>query len=149
MAAQNLATQLGELQGIADCAVVAVVSRSAVEVELEDGRVLTARCPQHISIEWLAAALEIAPVAAIVAGSNELRPTLWGIFPEPRHDAVRLAVQMRVESLSIDSAERVRIACGRSRIELAQSGEVVVRGRELLSRASEVNRIKGARVRIN
>ncbi len=72
----------GALEHGLDCSVIAVSPDSAdVEIELASREVLSARCPQHVPIDWLRAAVAIAPVEATMFRSAGARPLLLGIFP--------------------------------------------------------------------
>lgn len=51
--------------------------------------------------------------------------------------------------LIFEAAEEVVIRCGEACITLTSAGKVVIKGKYLLSRASETNSIKGSSVRIN
>ncbi len=50
---------------------------------------------------------------------------------------------------TIESNEQITIKCGMSSIVLRPDGTIVLKGRKIVSRASELNRIKGASVLIN
>lgn len=51
--------------------------------------------------------------------------------------------------LVFEADEEVQIKCGESSINLYKDGRVVIRGRNLVSRASAVNRILGGSVQVN
>lgn len=51
--------------------------------------------------------------------------------------------------LVFEAGEEITIACGKSSITLRRDGRVVIKGTELVSRASATNKIKGATVQIN
>jgi hypothetical protein len=81
------------------------------------------------------------PVAQVLA--QTLAETLAapeGPAPEARLDGDRVVLEGRRE---------VVLRCGKASITLRRDGKVVVRGTELLSRATGRNRIKGASVAIN
>jgi hypothetical protein len=137
------------LEGALDCTVVAVLDDGGVDVELACGESLSVRCPLHIPIEWLRAARVIAPVEAVMVRSAGVRPILLAVAPDARHRSVRAQVHISASTMTIDASEVVEIVSGKSSVSLKQDGDVVVRGRDVLSRASEVNRLKGGRVRIN
>jgi len=133
-----------------DCVVVAVApDRAEVDVELASGEALSARCPQHVSIDWLRAAVAIAPIEATMFRSAGARPMLMGIFPDARHESVRAPVHIHASTMTIDASDELELHSGEARVSLKQGGDVVVRGRDVLSEASEVNHVQGGRVRIN
>ncbi len=51
--------------------------------------------------------------------------------------------------LVFEADQEIELRCGDSSLTLRRDGKVVIRGRELLSRSSGRNRIKGAAVQIN
>lgn len=141
----------GALEQGLDCVVIAAApDRAVVEVELASGETLSARCPGHVPIHWLRAAVVIAPVEATMLRSAGVLPTLLAIFPSARHESVRAAVHIHASTMTIDASDEVELHSGGASVSLKSEGEgVVVRGRDLLSEASEVNRVQGGRVRIN
>lgn len=52
-------------------------------------------------------------------------------------------------SLLLDARQEIVLRCGKSSITLRADGKIVLRGREIVSRAEESNRIKGSTVSIN
>lgn len=77
------------------------------------------------------------PVADVLA---ETLAAPEGPAPEARLDGTRVVLEGRRE---------VVLRCGQASITLRRDGKVIVRGTELLSRATGRNRIKGASVAIN
>lgn len=132
-----------------DCKIISVKRPSEVRVIGLDEQELVARCPQHVSMDWLEAALAVAPVDAVIVAGGGLRPVLWGVFPDADHRVVRSKMCIRVSEIEIDASERVRVSSGSTSLSLKSEGTVVLRGRDVLSRAEENNRLKGGRVRIN
>ena len=51
--------------------------------------------------------------------------------------------------LVFEAAEEITIACGKSSITLRRDGRIVIKGTELVSRASGTNKVRGALVQIN
>ncbi|MCB9917400.1 MAG: hypothetical protein H6832_03260 [Planctomycetes bacterium] len=58
-------------------------------------------------------------------------------------------VEVDGRSVRLVGQEEVRLVCGRSSIVLQKDGKVVIRGDNLISRASGRNRIRGSAVTIN
>jgi len=58
-------------------------------------------------------------------------------------------VTVRGKALQFDADECMTLRCGKSSIVLYADGRIVLKGTRLLSRASEVNKIKGAVVAVN
>lgn len=53
------------------------------------------------------------------------------------------------DELLLESSTSVKLRCGRSSVILAPDGRIQIRGVEITTRASAVNRVKGAVVKIN
>lgn len=51
--------------------------------------------------------------------------------------------------LVFEAKEQIVLKCGESSITLTQSGEILIRGKYLLNRATDVNRIMGGSVQVN
>lgn len=128
-----------------------IVEGRVTEV-LADGRarlvtaarqVVDCRCPQHINVDWLRAAVAVAPVEAEASVGAGRAGTLWCLLPGPEH---RDVAPSRVDLVARDS---VRIACGESTVSLSKEGTVRVRGKDVTTRGSRVARVQGGTVRIN
>jgi len=53
------------------------------------------------------------------------------------------------EHLRLTAAQKLELCCGKSSLSMEEDGRIVLRGVELTSRASGVNKIRGAAVKIN
>jgi hypothetical protein len=53
------------------------------------------------------------------------------------------------QRIVFDAQNEIVLRCGKSSLTLRKDGKVVVRGTEIVSRASRTNKIKGAAVQIN
>lgn len=51
--------------------------------------------------------------------------------------------------IAITAGESFTITCGKASITLTKAGKVVIRGADVLSRSSGINRVKGGSVQIN
>jgi hypothetical protein len=60
-----------------------------------------------------------------------------------------VTVSLDGRSVSLQAAERIELRCGDSALVMTADGHVVIRGANLVSRASETNKIRGAAVLIN
>lgn len=74
---------------------------------------------------------------------------LIGLLPGPEHDAVSVPLTLRGESVTVEGTKFVQIGSGKSSVSLAEDGKVEVRGRDVLTRGSECNRVRGGRVKLN
>lgn len=122
--------------------------RAKARVDLEDGRRIEARLPQHVSADWLRAAVRLAPVDAAVAVRRD-GAVLWCLLPGPEHAPVRVDVELSGPRVLLHASERLEIRCSKGTVIIDEQGNVTVRGKELLSRASEANRIQGGTIRLN
>jgi hypothetical protein len=74
--------------------------------------------------------------------------------PQPILEAVTVAgrptvVKVDGDTLVFDAKKDIILRCGSASIELHTDGTVIVKGRRIVSRASETNKIKGGNVAIN
>jgi len=110
----------------------------------------TVRVPRHIDRGWLAAAVALAPVPAIVLCFESARgPVLTHVFSAPEHAPLDERFRVDAKTIELSASESVRIHTGKSIVTVTAAGEIQVRGKNILSRASNVNRIRGGAVRIN
>jgi len=68
---------------------------------------------------------------------------------DPAAPGDRVEARVDGDVVTLEGRRQVVLRCGQASITLRRDGKVVVRGTELLSRASGRNRIKGASVAIN
>ena len=95
----------------------------------------------------------------LVFEDNDVRyPVIVGLVADSINEARRSAEDARNllaelivdgRSLKISAQDEISLACGKSRITLRKDGKIVLRGTDVISRASASNRIRGARVKIN
>jgi hypothetical protein len=105
-------------------------------------------------------ARSIAPVSSDDRGRSALllferndpsQPIIIGLLQQVRSGKREAPKELRVdgERVVIEAKREVSLRCGKSSITLCADGKIVIRGTRLLSRASGVNKIKGAAVEIN
>ncbi len=115
--------------------------------------------PARTVVTLAAAPASGTPVLLAFEGGDDAMPIVVG-FPrtsvcDPRPQtgpaAVRTSqdVVIDVRSLLVQAHQRIVLTCGPASITVSADGSITLRGVNLLSRASEGNRIKGAAVRIN
>jgi Domain of unknown function (DUF6484) len=78
-----------------------------------------------------------------VDSDKDLFPASAQFIPSER------AANVDGKRLVFEAEEEVQIKCGEASINLYKDGRVVIRGRNLISRASVVNRILGGSVQVN
>lgn len=64
-------------------------------------------------------------------------------------DALSLFQRENDKEIILDASERVEFRCGKSSLLMNKEGKVVLKGSDIVSRASRNNKIKGSSVRIN
>jgi len=102
---------------------------------------------------------EQLPVLLFLDSRNSDAPIILG----PIRDTVHRTKPMEAASLShpgrevlvdgkaiqVDADREIVLRCGASSLTLRRDGKIILKGKEIISRASEANKIKGAVVKIN
>lgn len=124
--------------------IVGVSEAGQVLFTAASGEEIPCRCPQHVSVGWLRAAVARAPVQAEIAATGGLRDgSLWCVFPGPEHEGIA------APTLELSAAETLRLSCGKSTLTLTRDGKARLRGREVTVRGSRAARVSGGVVKIN
>jgi hypothetical protein len=58
-------------------------------------------------------------------------------------------VAQKRKKLALEAEEEIALNCGKSSILLRRDGKIVIKGREIASRASGTNKVQGGSVRLN
>ncbi len=137
-------------EGPLDAVVVEAPDDGPVLVVVANGRQrVEVRVPHHIDRQWLAAAVALAPVDAVVAmPAPSGEPVLWGVFPGEAHRDVVVDLNLRGRRVVVEG-DSIQLKCEKAHVRLDKSGNVEVRGKDVLTRAARLNRIKGGAVSIN
>ena len=122
--------------------ITAVLPDGRAKLVTRAGATLPCRCPQHVSVDWLRAAVAVGPVEA-EASTNGRTGTIWCLLPGPEHREVA------AKKVALVAGETLKIACGDSTLRLDKEGTVRLRGRDVTTRGSRVTRVQGGTVRIN
>ncbi len=106
--------------------------------------------------------LEIRPgdigrqVALVFVEGDPRQPVVTGLLregtvqrEEPSAPTRRVSISIDGERLSLSAYREVVLECGKASIKMYRDGRLELRGTDLLSRSSAVNRIKGGSVKIN
>jgi len=116
----------------------------------ESGTCIDVRVPRSVDGRWLAAAVAIAPVPAIALFLESSRaPVLAYVFAAPEHEALDDHFSVDAKTIELAASESVHIRTGRSTVTVSADGEIRVRGKNITSRASNLNRVRGGAVKIN
>jgi len=87
-------------------------------------------------------------VALMFEGGNPSAPIALGLIHQPTRRPT-LEAHVNKERVVIEARREIELRCGAASIVLTRDGKVRIRGKDLLSRSSGGNRIKGGSVRIN
>ena len=141
----------GLLQGRAvEGTVIGLGSDGKARFRDEHGVVTDVRVPRHVDKRWLEAAVALAPVPAIAVHPEGIHaPLLWCVFSAPEHAGLDEHFRVGAKTIELSASESVHIRTGKSIVTVTAAGEVIVRGKNITSRASNLNRIRGGAVKIN
>ncbi len=142
--------QLGTLVGIdGDGTALVCFDRSAEPVQ---GAPSLSLVP--ISLHDIGREVVVAPSVG-----GDPRPLLVGFLAQPSSSGSVVApteptkavptIVVDGETLRVEVRNRLELRCGKASIVLTADGEVMIRGTNVLSRASATNRIRGGNVQIN
>ena len=100
-----------------------------------------------------------ASVVLLFSKDEPSRPIILGFLQDAPGRSHRQPADSRVEDpdvmlkrgrrIVLEASQEIVLRCGKGSVTLSADGKVVVRGAKVLSRASGVNAIRGAAVRIN
>lgn len=92
------------------------------------------------------------PVLLSFEGNDLALPIIVGILQDSIQEAKKepeKEVFVDGEKLVFEAKKEIQLKCGKSSITLKKDGKILIRGTNLVSRASEANKIRGASVAIN
>lgn len=136
---------------------VSIDEESRALVRVGDREPVIARCTV-VRPEGLEAGIEQAvPVLVFLEGGDAGKPVIVGFVmdalapAQPLLDMVARPTGATADGkrLQFEASEEVVLKCGKGSITLQANGRVVIKGTELVSRASGANKIRGASVNIN
>jgi len=89
------------------------------------------------------------PVLLVFENFDPTRPIIIGCVHDklPAKSPHDLTVDGR--TVTIEASEEILLRCGDSSITLKKNGRIVIKGNDIVSRASRINKLKGAAVAIN
>jgi hypothetical protein len=145
------ADEPGSLEGRSvEGVVVGLCSGGKAKFRDEAGEITEVRVPRHVDKRWLEAAVVLAPVPAVAVHPEGIREPLLGcVFCAPEHEALDERFRVDAKTIELSARESVQIRTGKSIVTVTAAGEVSVRGKNITSRASNLNRIRGGAVKIN
>jgi hypothetical protein len=77
------------------------------------------------------------------------RPIIIGIVRDNFEKTLPRQLKIAAREILIEGAEEVSLRSGESSLTLRKDGKTVLKAKDVVSRASRTNRVKGATVRIN
>lgn len=90
------------------------------------------------------------PVLVWDGGSREDTPVVLGLIGPSRASATILEPQREVpDELVLEATKGLTLKCGEGSITIRADGKILIRGKDLVSHAQRMNRIKGGSVSIN
>lgn len=88
-------------------------------------------------------------VLLVFDGGDPTRPIIVGVVRDRFEKSHPQRLKIAAKEILVEGTEEVSLRCGESSLILRKDGKAVLKGREVLSRASRTNRIKGATVQVN
>ena len=167
---QNFVMELMELNKLGTSKVGGVRVGQIVQI-IEDGRVLVdypgnlmgpvrARSVINAPSKRDTHNEESTPVLLVFENGDPALPIIVGIirntlYPPTYSEGVTLSLERPCDvvldgkKIVFDAKEEIVLRCGKSSVTLRKDGNIVVKGAQIVSRASGAHKIKGASVRIN
>lgn len=142
-----LATTLGVTPHVAK--LVSVEANGEVRVEVPGHGIAVARLLTVVSREALAHAVSGRELLVLCDGGDAARPIVVGLLEAPLADLLDGPESQGTHDLVLRAEGSITLACGDASLTLHADGRVVTRGVNVVSVASEQQRIQGAIVRIN
>lgn len=105
--------------------------------------------------------VEALPVLLVFENGDPALPIILGIIRDSLYapalpEEITLPIEDRLRDVILDgkkvaleAKEKIVLRCGKSSVTLRKDGKILVKGTQIVSRASGTNKIKGAAVRIN
>jgi hypothetical protein len=87
-----------------------------------------------------------AEVALIFVGGDPSRPLILDKLARPARFST---ATIHERELVFEADRQITLRCGKSSMTLTRDGRIVICGKDLLSRASSVNRIRGGVIQLN
>ena len=111
-------------------------------------------------------------VALLFASGNLQKPVIMGIIRNPLHDMLENSRQSQTENevavesgqagdlnvndvlwdgneIVFEAKKQIVLRCGESSIVLTRDGKILIRGKNVLTRSTRVNRILGGSIQLN
>lgn len=113
---------------------------------------IAARTTMPLDAETAAEAIENGrEVLLVFEAQRSDRPIIIGLLEEPhaRVPSRPIVAEVDGKHVKIEAKNQITLQCGQGSITLKRDGKIIVRGTQIVTRASGANKIKGASVSIN
>lgn len=87
-------------------------------------------------------------VTLVFVIGDRSRPIISGLLREPSEDR-QVRVLVDGETVTLSANRELVLECGKSSIHLRRDGKIVIRGEQLVSRATGTHRIRGGSIQLN
>jgi len=88
-------------------------------------------------------------VLLVFDGGDPARPIIVGVVRDRFEKSHPQRLKLDAREILVEGSDEISLRCGESSLTLRKDGKAVLKGREVLTRASRTNRIKGATVKLN
>lgn len=139
---ETVSPRLSDNRRVAEGVVTAVLTNGRVRVTLAGRHQTECRCAHAVDLEWLRAAVEVAPVEAECTLAPDGRASLIAVFAGDEHQGI---LPPRIQ---LSASDGVHIECGTAAVRLEKDGKVQLRGKNVITRGSRTNRVQGGSVRL-
>lgn len=139
--------------------IVSLATPGAPEVEVPGHGVHRARVLRSVDRAWLQGDEAIGrEVLLVCVGGDPTRPVIVGLLEDPVESLLasspdasspRVDVSVDGRAVTLEATREITLRCGDASLTLHADGRIVTRGVNIVSQASEQQRIAGAVVRIN
>lgn len=97
----------------------------------------------------IASAVQGDTVLLLFDQGDPARPIIIGVVRDTFEQSFPRRLKLAAREILIEAADEVSLRSGDSSLTLRRDGKAVLKGKDVVSRASRTNRIKGATVQIN
>ena len=88
-------------------------------------------------------------VLIILQDGDPTSPIITGVVHDRLETGLPQKLRLAAKEIALEGTHEISLRCGESSLILRKDGKAMLKGSEVLSRASRTNRIKGATVQLN
>lgn len=134
--------RLNNSENMVSCQLVIPNKDTSAKIDIND-EVLVAQASSENTAYYILGIIGI-PLNAVKNSSNENKEKVETVSPRKPMTAI-----VDGKRIKITAEEEIMLSCGEGSIHIMKDGKIALRGTDLISRASRINKIRGAAVRIN